>query len=89
MACAARSAAEEGGASLPGSGTGRLELGRASPEQAEHDGEYAQPVEQAGAQFAHGETRSFPAEVCPKTGENSQFHTGMLYFVRQIVLYYR
>ena len=29
MACAARSAAEEGGASLPGSGTGRLSLGRA------------------------------------------------------------
>ena len=59
-----------------GVGHRKAELGQGHPEQAEHDGEYAQPVEQAGAQFAHGETRSFPAEVCPKTGGHSQFSHG-------------
>ena len=46
------------------------------PEQAEHNGKYAQPIKQADTQFAHGVTRSLLAQVCPKTGENSQFSHG-------------
>ena len=59
-----------------GIGHRQAQLWQGHPEQAEHNGKYAQPVKQADTQFAHGVTRSLLAQVCPKTGENSQFSHG-------------
>lgn len=74
---------------------GKRQPGQGHPEQAEGDGKGAQGVKQAENYFPHGENHSFPVglssgsmrkNAAPET-EAYNFHTGMLYFTGESVLY--